>query len=114
MYKLKLLDCPHCGGEARETVRCGGGWGHIVYCKDCGSRIEKWAASPSGAKKKAINAWNTRKKLKFCAEWVHLGENVFSVRCSNCNQEFDRVHGFEYKTVHFPNYCCNCGVALVD
>lgn len=79
MYKLKLLDCPHCGGEAKETARCGGG-----------------------------------SKQKCCTEWVLLGDNVYSVRCANCKSEFDRVYGYEYKTVQPPNYCYNCGVAIVD
>lgn len=51
MSELKLLNCPFCGGEARNES-CGNYW---VKCAKCGSR-----GSVKNTEKEAINQWNTR------------------------------------------------------
>ena len=51
MSEFKLLNCPFCGGEARNES-CGNYW---VKCAKCGSR-----GSVKNTKKEAINQWNTR------------------------------------------------------
>ena len=54
MSELKLLNCPFCGGEARNES-CGNYW---VKCTKCGSR-----GSVKNTEKEAINQWNTRKPM---------------------------------------------------
>ena len=97
MSKLKLLNCPFCGGEdIGYSVKTTGRWErkyHVaMYCKDCNCYGKRVLVTPTENtrydvehneeyKKLAIKAWNTRTPMANIVE--KLEENSFDMSLEN-------------------------------
>lgn len=43
-------------------------------------------------------------------EWIDGEEDTYLVRCSNCKNKIDTMHGYEIETYVVPKRCRSCGV----
>lgn len=70
------LPCPCCGGEAAEKMEGALYFGAKIVCKKCGMGTESTKmATPSGNRKAALTAWNTRPappigRCETCGYWI--------------------------------------------
>lgn len=87
MTETKLKPCPFCGGEGSYA---NGGFGFIVKCRKCGSRIDVQNTTEEAAK-----AWNNRRPAeKLEAENKRLREALERIVSEHpaCFEDADCPH----------------------
>ena len=101
MNKIKLKNCPFCGGRPEIkswSLPLRGGLNFVVSCRDCGCSTWLYANKAE----LAIHAWNRRKEKT--GTWLRrdIGEMTDLPYCSECG----------YGDMDTTDYCPGCGAKM--
>lgn len=103
---IELKPCPFCGGEGGYA---NGGFGFIVKCRKCGSRIDV-----QNTTEEAVEAWNTRPLEDAKDEEIRRLRNVLEdIRFDHpaCFDDSDCPHN---GGAGYDNGCLKCPYYLAD